>query len=178
MVAAGATAFTESQADGLRAPLVIALGVVVGVACVLWWTYFAYIPQVGEHLLAGMDPVNRGRFARDFYTYGHFPLVLGVVLYSVVAGQVVAHPHASLPEAYRWILAIAVLLYIGGLDALRYRVWRVWSPERVVAIAVSLLFCTVGGSVSGVLLVGAVGIVLGLAQVVRLRHYQRDTAPS
>ena len=176
VVAAGATAFTESQADGLRAPLVLALGVVVGVTCVLWWTYFAYIPQVGEHLLAGMDPVDRGRFARDFYTYGHFPLVLGVVLYSVVAGQVVAHPHAPLPEADRWILAVAVLLYLGGLDALRFRVWRVWSPERVAAIAVSLLFCAVGGSASGVLLVGAVGIVLGLAQIVRLRRYRKDTA--
>ena len=71
-----------------------------------------------------------------------------------------------------------VALFIGGLGVLRYHVACVWSFDRMLAVAVTALLCALGGSVSGVVLVGGVGLVLAVAQVTRLRKYRRDTAPA
>jgi low temperature requirement protein LtrA len=175
VVAAGATAYSASHDGGLTTTSVFAVGVVVGVACLLWWTYFAYVPEVGERALAAASPVQRGRIARDFFTFGHFPLVTGVVLYSVVVEHVVRHPEAALGASDRWLLALAIALFVGGLGALRLRLARAWSPERVLAVAVTAGLCAGGDGVSGVTLVGVVGVVLGAAQAVRYRRFRQET---
>lgn len=85
LIAAGATA---SELE-LNARTAIALAVAVAVACTLWWTYFAYIPAVGEDTLRQAQGAMRGRFARDLYTFGHFPVVFGLILYAVVVKHLI-----------------------------------------------------------------------------------------
>jgi len=174
VVAAGATAYAASQETGLHATLVIAMGVVVGVACLLWWSYFAYVPEVGERALAAAPPATRGEIARDFYTLGHFPLIIGIVLYSVVVEGVVHHPSAALSASDRWLLALAIGLFTGGLDVLRFRLARSWSPERIAVIGVTVAGCVVAADLSGVLLITGIGVVLFVAQFVRYRKYRRE----
>src|SRR4029078_61830 len=81
-------------------------GLVAGsaVACVLWWVYFAFTPAVTEHPLREAPPPHRGTPARDLFTFGHFPIVMGILGYAVVVKHVVADPHAPLPAADRWLL--------------------------------------------------------------------------
>ncbi|MGZ6895875.1 MAG: low temperature requirement protein A [Acidimicrobiia bacterium] len=176
VVAAGATAYGLSHAAGLTADLVTAMGVAVALACLFWWTYFAYVPAVGERALGALTPVHRGVLARDFFTLGHFPLVTGIVLYSVVVEHLLRHPTAALGAADRWLLAISVLLFTGGLLVLRFRLTRRVSPERIVTIVVSGLVCAVAADVSGVVVVGTLGIVLALSQLLRVRWFRAETA--
>ncbi len=68
-------------------------------ACVLWWVYFAFIPDVAEHRLE--SAAQRGRVARDLFTFGHFPIVAGILGYAVVAKHMVPDPtrRCRLPTA-------------------------------------------------------------------------------
>ncbi len=169
LVAIGATA-TELGLDGAT---VLGAGVAVVGACVLWWTYFAYIPEVTEHALCDARGGRRGVLARDLMTLGHFPIVAGIIAYAVVAKHVVRHPTATPTVADRWLLAGAVALILGAYLHIQWRTVRGLAPERLVAIAVVALGCAFGGGIPGAYLLGATAVVVGIAHGISRRRYQR-----
>lgn len=169
LVAIGATA-TEL---GLERTTVLGGGVAVAGACVLWWTYFAYIPEVTEHALCSARGPRRGILARDLMTLGHFPIVAGIIAYAVVAKHVVRHPDAAPALADRWLLAGAVALILGAYLHMQWRVTRALAPERLAVIAIVALGCGFGGALPGAYLVGATAIVVGIAQGISRRRFQR-----
>jgi low temperature requirement protein LtrA len=151
----------------------------VAVACALWWAYFAFVPGVVERTLRATRSLDRGRVARDLFTFGHFPIVFGVVLYAVAAKHVVAHPQANLGEGDLAALATSVAFFLGGLLGVQWQVVRRLAPERLVVIAgVAVLCATVGPEVSGTLMVAAVALVLAIMQVITLRRFDRSAAGS
>jgi low temperature requirement protein LtrA len=166
LVATGVTA----SAIGLSAETVLGVVVAVGLACVLWWTYFAYIPEVSEHELAKATGLDRGRFARDFFTIGHFPLVAGLVLYAVVAKHLVEHPLDELDVHDRWTLALSALCFIGGLMGIQYRAAKLVLPERVAALVVIAGLTALGRWLSGALVVALVALAVGVMQAITLRR--------
>jgi low temperature requirement protein LtrA len=166
LVAVGATA-TDA---GLTARTVTALVVAVAMACVLWWTYFAYIPEVGEHLLRQSKGGDRGRLARDMFTLGHFPLAFGLILYAVVAKHLVEHPTQLLGADDRWILGLSVVTYIGGLSAIQWRAVHRVAPERWFAIGLGCLVPVLGRWLQPLLVVGLMTVALGVMHTVTLRR--------
>jgi low temperature requirement protein LtrA len=151
-----------------------ALLAAVAVACVLWWGYFAYVPAVGERNLVRAPSALRGRVARDFFTFGHFPVVFGIVLYAVTAEHVAAHPTASLGNGDLAALAASVAFFVGGLLGLQWQTVRALAPERFAAIVVVAALCgTLGPEVSGTVLVALVALLLAITQVVTLRRFDR-----
>ena len=95
----------------------IGLAVVAAVsgACVLWWTYFSYVPGVIERVLRESD--DRGRVARNMFSFGHFPIILGVVLYAVAAKHAVVHPGAPLHDSDLFALGASIAAFLGGFLA-------------------------------------------------------------
>jgi low temperature requirement protein LtrA len=178
VVASGATTYLISEAHGLTGELVLAMSIAVGVAGLWWWTYFAYIPDVGERALRTTAPRARGALARDFYSFGHFPLVIGIVLLSVVVEHVLEHPSDALPATERWLLAAAVVAFTGGLVLLRVRLTKRWSPERLIAIGLTILLCAFGRELSGIAILGLVAVVQAISQGVRYWLYTREERAS
>jgi len=170
VVAAGATA----SGGVLDRDTTIAIVVCVAVACAQWWTYFAFVPAVGEHLLAAAKPNRRGPLARDFFTFGHFPLVAGLVMFSVVVEHLIEHPTESLEVADRWLLALSVLAFTGGLFVLKLRVTGKGSPDRVATIVVAGLLCWAGAELSGVVVVGGIATLYAVAQGFRYARFRRE----
>jgi low temperature requirement protein LtrA len=166
LVAAGAAA-TEI---GLTRPTAIAIVVAVSVACVLWWTYFAFIPDVAEHTLR--QAAKRGSMARDIFTLGHFPIVFGIVLYAVVVKHLIPHPTGHLAVNDRWLLACAAASFIGGLLGIQFRVVHRLAPERVAAIGVVAGLCAVGGALPGRLLIVGVAVVIAAMQTITWRRFK------
>ncbi|MBI4932560.1 MAG: low temperature requirement protein A [Actinobacteria bacterium] len=171
LVSVGATA----AAKNLSAIRVTAVVVSVVVACVLWWIYFAFIPTVTEHSLRMATPRERGSLARDVFTFGHFPLVVGLILYALVAKHIVQFPAGKLKVDDRWMLAGSVVFFIGGLMANQWRVVRRVAPERFVAILVVCGLCIVGGRARSIILVALVAVVLAAMQIVTLRRLNGRT---
>ncbi len=144
------------------------------VTCMLWWAYFAYVPDVVERELAMTRARDRGRAARDLFTFGHFPIVFGLVLYAVVAKHVVPHPTDHLHTADLWLLAGSVAWFVGGLAALQWRTVHRLSRERTGVIVLVAAICGLAGPhLVGVVVVALVGCVVAAQQAYTYRSYLR-----
>ncbi len=152
--------------------IVIGLGVLVAaaLACSLWWAYFAFVPRAAEHALARAPDHERGRVARDLFTFGHFPIVFGIMLYALTAKHVVADPFHHLGASDLFALAAAVALFAGGLTLLRWRNVHSVGFERPIAIVIVALICAAGLFLPGLVVVAAVTVVLVVMQAVTLRR--------
>ncbi|MEQ1698826.1 MAG: low temperature requirement protein A [Ilumatobacteraceae bacterium] len=171
LIAAGATA-SEISTEGLQARTAIAIAVAVAVACTLWWTYFAYIPAVGEDVLRESQGAERGRYARDLFTFGHFPVVFGLILYAVVVKHLIPHPDGHLSLDDRWLLASFVICFVGGLMAFQFRVIRRVSSERIVAVPVAIGLCMLGRWLPGLVVIGSIAVLLAVMQTITMRRFK------
>lgn len=173
---------TGASAAGVELTLAVGLSLVVAVtlACVLWWAYFAFVPAVGKWAVRNAGPDDRARLARDLFTFGHFPVVLGVVLYALVAKHMVAHPADPLTTTDLVLLALSIILVVGAFMAMHWQLMHAVAPERVVALMCVVVWCAaVGPRVAGVVSVAVVAVVVAAMQAVTLRRIaarQRDAA--
>lgn len=173
VVAVGTAAAGEDFGPLVGATLVAA----VAVACVFWWTYFAFVPRAVERALRAARGARRGAVARNLFTFGHFPIVFGLVLYAVAAKHAVAHPADPLDPGDLAILAAAVAFVVGGLLGLQWQVVRRLAPERIVAITGVAAMCLLAGPlVAGPLLLVAIAIGVGLMQLRTIRGFDRMAA--
>jgi low temperature requirement protein LtrA len=168
LVAIGATA----SDIGLTLNVLIGLAAATSVACVVWWVYFAFIPRVAEHKLEHAGDAHRGRAARDLFTFGHFPIVTGIIAYAVVAKHMVADPTESLPISDRLLLVAALAMLIGGCLHIQWRVVHRLAPERFVAVVVAAVWLLVGASLPGSAAVGGIAVILAAMQSITGRRYQ------
>jgi low temperature requirement protein LtrA len=167
VVAIGATA----SEVGLTLKILIGLATATSVACVLWWVYFAFIPTVAEHKLQ-LSGSRRGQAARDLFTFGHFPIVTGIIAYAVVVKHMVADPDESLPISDRWLLIAAMTMLIGGCLQIQWRVVHHLAIERFVAVAVVAGWLLVGADLAGSAAVGGIALILAVMQSITWRRYR------
>ncbi|WJK33666.1 low temperature requirement protein A [Solwaraspora sp. WMMA2065] len=128
----------------LTLPLVA--GVVLGIAliCALWWWYFDSRSIAAEHVLHRTQGTARLRLARDAYTLLHFPMVLGIILLSLGAKQVLAYlasdtgdqERAVLDPVHLWVLYGGVVLYLLALLAFQARTVRSVDPLGALPVLV------------------------------------------
>lgn len=136
-------------------------------AAVLWWAYFGFISRFGEEGLRLGHGLERARLARDFFTFGHFPLVLGVAFLASVIEHVVAHPEGHLHGEHLWLFGTAIVLIAGAFVGLQWRLRRKVAPERPVAVLVVIaLLAAVGPHVGGVAMVAIVAAVMTIMQAI------------
>ena len=156
----------------------IALAIIIGaaVACTMLWTYFAFTPRKVEHALAATSGADRGRLARDVFTLGHFPLVVGLVFFAVVGKHLVAHPTGHLAAEDRWLLGASVLCFVGGLMLIQLRADRSVAPERIGMVIAAPLLCLAGSQLDALVIVGGMAALYGAMQAVTM-HRLRTVAP-
>lgn len=151
-------------------------------ASVLWWAYFGFISRFGEEALSVGHGVERARLARDFFTLGHFPIVLGLAFLASVIEHVVAHPTEHLHTDELWLLGTATVLIAGGFVGLQWRLRRRIAVERPVAVAVvALVLWLAGPHLSGTVVVAIVAAVMATMQAItttRVRNARAATPPS
>ena len=108
------------------------------VVAVLWWAYFDWLAAAMERALKAVIGAPRSATARDIFTLGHIPLIVGVVLYAVGAEEAVAHPSEPLESAGRTALALAIAFIVLGYAYLAYRSERIVTWERLGAGALAI----------------------------------------
>lgn len=171
IVAIGATiaasAFTASIAV-----IMVAAFLLLGAQ---WWGYFDWVQRAAEERLAVEDDLRRrGRLARDLFTFGHFPIVLGSVLVAYGIEQAMAHPTDRLPTAGLWALGAGLALFSAGFIAGNLRATGRILTERLVAfVVVVVVTATLGPSVSAIALTAMLAVALViLATIETLRRAQ------
>ncbi|HEX2372803.1 MAG TPA: low temperature requirement protein A, partial [Actinomycetota bacterium] len=100
----------------ISAPLLVAAILGVAAAVCLWWLYFDVVSLAAEHRLLEARGQARVDLAVEAYTYGHFPLVAGIVVAAVGVEGVMAHAGEREPLGAFYALALfgGVALYLAG----------------------------------------------------------------
>jgi low temperature requirement protein LtrA len=74
---------------GLGEVVAAILGLLVATS--FWLAYFDFFSIRGEQILRDRQGVERVALARDAYTYAHFPMIVGIVLFAFAMKTIVAH---------------------------------------------------------------------------------------
>jgi len=162
IIALGETiVLTGATTTKLDLDLVTALaftGAFLSTVC-LWWLYFNYVSTVFERLLIGAE--NRTVMARDLYTYGHIPIIAGIILCAVGDEIVIAHPTEYLKTPYLLAVVAGPVLYLLAFVPARWRNTRGLPVKRVVGAAA----CVAVGVLAAVTHISALAVSLLLVAI-------------
>jgi low temperature requirement protein LtrA len=159
------------------AELVLTAGASLLVACLLWWTYFGWLKEATEKAFAATTLAERGPAARDAYSFGHFPLIGGIIGFAVAVEEILLHPDEPAEAAVVVALAVGIGLFVGCSAAAFRRVTGVLLVERLVIAAVTMLAIGALGSLDPIwpLLAAAAGL-LAIVLVEERTHRSHETA--
>jgi low temperature requirement protein LtrA len=150
----------------ISAPLLAAAILGVAVAVGLWWLYFDLVSLAAEQRLLEAHGQARVDLAVEAYTYGHYPLVAGIVLAALGLEGVLAHAgeSRSLGAFYALPLFGGVVLYLAGQLLFKRRMHDTLSLPRLVTVGV--LLAALPAAVALPPLAGLAGLVLVLAALI------------
>jgi low temperature requirement protein LtrA len=153
----------------------------ITVAAALWWTYFDWASIVTEQQLRQATGTRQTELARDAYSYLHFLMVAGIVLFAVSMKKTLADFDAHLGPVPTAALCGGLALYLLAHVLLRLRISFLISPRlsllrrighgRPVAMLVLLVFWPVAGDVPALAALAFVAAVfVGLIAYEALRY--------
>lgn len=166
VIAIGAGVPLDHLGPGTAGAVVLALAL----PAALWWTYFTDTPAT-EHALAEPAPATRARLTAHIYVFGHFVLLLGVILTATGLHAVVAHPD----EPVGWPSALALTggpaLFLAAMADARRVFGTGRLADRLAVAALILLSTPIGATVNAVLHLAVVTALLtGMLVADRRRH--------
>jgi low temperature requirement protein LtrA len=119
------------------------------IAAALWWSYFDSAAPFAERYFKSTTANERGFFARDAYTVGHYPIVVGIVFFAVAAEDLVAHPDIPLDPVSQIALTLGVALVLTAMAAVVYRADRIVMTARLVAAGAIVFVGFMGTDIEG-----------------------------
>ena len=152
----------------ISTPLLAAgvLGIVA--ALCLWWLYFDVVSLAAERRLRDAKSQARVWMAIEAYTYGHFPIIAGIIVGAVGVEGVLAHAGEGEPLGLFYAAALygGFALYLAGHLLFKQRMYAALSVPRLVMVGVLLLALPAAAFLPP--LVGLAGLVLLLAVLIGL----------
>jgi low temperature requirement protein LtrA len=150
------------------------------VATAFWLAYFDFFSIRGERILGDLQGAERIALARDAYTYAHFPMIVGIVLFAFAMKNIVGHVGGELDSVAAFALCGGSALYLLSYSVIRTRVERrvTVSRGRFVAALVLLLvlpLATVIPALAALALVTAVWLALHTYELVWWREARAES---
>jgi low temperature requirement protein LtrA len=159
----------------ISTPLLFAAVLAVAAVVCLWWLYFDMASLAAEHRLVEARGQARVNLAVEAYTYGHFPVVAGIVLAALGVEGVLAHAGESEPLGVFSTLALfgGFALYLAGHVLFNRRMHGTLSLPRMLATCVFLAAMPAATVVAPLgALAGSVVILTALIVVESTRYAQ------
>jgi low temperature requirement protein LtrA len=162
------------QAIGVPLLLAAVLGVAASIC--LWWLYFDVVSVAAEHRFHEATGAERMRLAIEAYTYGHFPIVAGIIVAAIGVEGVLAHAGDSegLGAFYAVPLYSGTALYLAGHLFFKRRVLGSTSRERPFALAALLLALPLAIVLPPLAALAGVVLILGALIAVESVRYADD----
>ena len=150
------------------------------VATSFWLAYFDFFAIRGERMLGDHEGPERVAFARDVYSYAHFPMIVGIVLFAFAMKTIVGHVGEELDSVTAFALCGGSALYLLTYSAIRIRIERrvAVSRGRLVASLVLLLMiplATVIPALAALALVTIVWLALHTYELVWWREARAES---
>jgi low temperature requirement protein LtrA len=131
-------AATAVSGEARTGALIAVAAVGLLVACLLWWTYFAWLIEVVEDGLARTPPERVGSTARDAFSLSHFLLVFGIIGFAVALEEMAHHPAAVPPAKVTAALGVGTTLYVASAAFAVWRASKVLLVARLVVLAATM----------------------------------------
>jgi low temperature requirement protein LtrA len=161
-------------AEGLDvdAGVVAAAVLGVGAAAALWWLYFDIVALVAERRLS-KAAVGReqNEIARDSFSYLHFPMVAGIVLFALGLKKTLEHVGDPLETVPAVAMLGGTALYLLAHVAFRWRNVHRFSVQRVVCAAVLCAVIPVALEVAALVTLGALVAALAALIAYETAHF-------
>lgn len=156
----------------LTAGVVTAAVLGIAVTAAYWWTYFDVVWQVNARRLSQAEQGRaRNAYARDCYSYLHFPMVTGIVLTALGIHEVLAHHDEQLDAVHAFALVGGVAIYLLGHVGLRLRGARSLNTRRLIIAAVALLLVPLATEPPALAVLAVVNGVLWALVAIETRGY-------
>ena len=162
-----------TQLSGAAPGREIASYLVIGLALAmtLYWAYFDRAQEIWEHGLRRAGPDTTGRYARDVYSFTHFPMIVGIVLSAVTLEEAFLHPNEPLEAFVGALFSIGIASFVLGVAFASYRAAGVIKWERVFAAATAVAVIVGLTDLAGPTAVALVTLVLVAAMLIEhTRH--------
>jgi low temperature requirement protein LtrA len=131
------------------------------VATSFWLAYFDFFSLRGEQFLRDREGAERVALARDLYAYGHFPMIVGIVLFAFAMKTIVGHVGEELGSVEAFALCGGSAIFLLVFSAMRIRMERrlAVSRGRFVAAVVFLLVLPLATAIPALAALGVVTAV-------------------
>jgi low temperature requirement protein LtrA len=143
------------------------------IATALWWTYFDWVAILLEHRLRDAVGTAQTTLARDAYSYIHFVLVAGIVVFAMSVKKALGHFDAHLGAVPATALCGGLGAYLLAHVLLRYRISRTIGHGRPVALLALIVFWPFADEVpalAALSVAAAVFVVLIVYEAIRYRE--------
>jgi low temperature requirement protein LtrA len=114
IIALGETLIVAASAaakESWESPLMTVSALAVGITCVMWWFYFYKIKDKMEHALMATTSARRAAMARDAYSFLHFPLLCGLIIYTAAIENAMLNPTTTFSLHGRIALSLGIILF-------------------------------------------------------------------
>jgi low temperature requirement protein LtrA len=150
--------------------IVAALLAIVVVAS-LWWAYFDWVSIVAEQRLRRATGNAQNTLARDLYSYLHFPMVAGIVLFALSLKKTLDDFDSPLDAMPVAALCGGLALYLVAHTLSRYRLSRTIGRGRPLAALALLAFWPVAYQLPALAALSGVAVIfLGLIAYEAIRY--------
>src|SRR5512132_1374216 len=143
------------------------------IATALWWTYFDWVAIVIEHRLRQATGTAQTTLARDAFSYLHFVMVAGIVLFAMSMKKALAHYDAVLDVVPAAALCAGLGAYLLAHVLLRLRISRSLGHGRPAALAALIVFWPFADDVpalAALSVTAAIFVILIAYEAVRYRE--------
>ena len=156
----------------LQGQLLVTAVLAVAISCGLWWTYFPIAKPELEAALERTKGRVRANVARDALTFGHFPMLCGVIAYAVGLEEALAHPTDPLPDSGRLAIALGLMLFVGGTALAMWRATCGTPVRRVLISSAAALALYLAAGVPPIVTLGTA--LVGVAVIAFLDERQAE----
>jgi low temperature requirement protein LtrA len=111
----------------------------------MWWLYFDRSAGAAAEIIENSD--DPGRLGRSAYHFVHPIMVAGIIVGAAADEKVLSHPGAVATAATAWMILGGPALFLAGLAAFKFVVWRYVPPGRVAGIVLLALLGLVATSI-------------------------------
>jgi len=150
------------------------------VATSFWLAYFDFFSIRGAQILSDREGDERVTLARHVYTYAHFPLIVGIVLFAFAMKTIIRHVGGDLDSVAAFALCFGSAIYLLAYSVIRTMVERRLRVSRgrfTAALFFMLLFplATRVPALAALALVTAIWVALHAYELVWWRESRAET---
>ena len=164
---------TDLGAEAITAAL---LGFVVATS--FWLAYFDFFPIRAQQLLSERRGEERIALARDAYSYLHFPMIVGIMLFAFAMKVTLAHVDDELDTIPAFALCVGPTVYLATFSLLRFRIARRVGRGRAIAAVVCAAlfpFALAVPALVALTLIAIVWVLLHVYELVWWRDARAET---